>query len=148
MADGGNGGIMRRRLTGAEKAAVLAAVFAPGGSVAAAAERFGVSTAAIYMWRRKFGESPAPQYELLARRAPESPVQQTFMPVRVAALTDSVVPSRAAVAGPVGNLGRIEVTLGNGRVLKVDANIDPAALAVIVAALDGDARLRQAGPAP
>jgi hypothetical protein len=33
----------------------------------------------------------------------------------------------------------VEVTLGNGRSLKVDESIDPRALARLVAALDGEA---------
>ena len=43
--------------------------------------------------------------------------------------------------GPVGRRrpGLIEITLSNGRVVKVEESIDPAMLSRIVAALDGRA---------
>ena len=50
----------RRRRTPAEKAAILAEVVGAGGSVAAVAERHGISTATIYEWQRKsLGRAPA-----------------------------------------------------------------------------------------
>ena len=118
-----NGETMRRRLTPAEKASVLAEAFGPGGSVAAAADRFGISTAAIYLWRRQSGDNRAhhPVQQLSGVGVPYAP--RTFIPVRVAALAD----------GPA----RIEIALGNGRVVKADANVDAARLAAIVEALDG-----------
>ena len=50
----------RRRRTPAEKAAILAEVVGAGGSVAAVAERHGISPATIYEWQRKsLGRAPA-----------------------------------------------------------------------------------------
>jgi transposase-like protein len=120
-----NGEMMRRRLMPAEKEIVLAEAFGPGGSVAAAADRFGVSTAAIYLWRRHSGEHGAhhPVQRLSSADVTRAP--PAFVPVRVTALTD----------GPA----RIEIALGNGRVVKADASVAPATLAAIVDALDGRA---------
>ena len=43
----------RRAWSTEEKVAILDAAFRPGGSVAAAADRFDVSRALIYLWRKQ-----------------------------------------------------------------------------------------------
>ena len=43
----------RRSWSTEEKVAILDAAFRPGGSVAAAADRFDVSRALIYLWRKQ-----------------------------------------------------------------------------------------------
>ena len=119
MADGSNGEFVRRRLTLAEKAAVIAEAFGHGGSVAAVAERRRISSAAIYLWRR---QASGARDAGLAPAAPDASAASAFIPVRIAVRNDSPA--------------RIEIALGNGRVVKADASVDPAALAAIVAALD------------
>jgi hypothetical protein len=70
------------------------------------------------------------------------PAMPAFVPVQVAAITDqsACAPSAGKARTPRERrpAGRIEVALTNGRVVKVDEGIDPAALARLVAALDGD----------
>ena len=125
----------RRRWRPEEKVAILEEAFRSGGSVAAAADRHGVSRALIYLWRRQASEGGIPGVGV-AR-----PASLAFVPVHVSAITDQS-PTRAparrgrAAREPRGN-GRIEIALLNGRIVKADESIDPAALARIVAALDG-----------
>ncbi len=119
MRVGINGEGVRRRLTAAEKAAVLEEAFGPGGSVAETADRLRISTAAIYLWRRQAIDGGLPAAVRAAAATP------AFVPVRVSAHT--------------GASARIEIALGNGRIVKADASVDPAVLAAIVEALDGHA---------
>lgn len=123
MADGSNGEFVRRRLTLAEKAAVIAEAFGPGGSVAAVAERRRISSAAIHLWRRQAGGARDAGLAPAAPDASAASAASAFIPVRIAVRNDSPA--------------RIEIALGNGRVVKADANVDAARLAAIVEALDG-----------
>jgi len=128
----------RRRWTPEEKVAILDEAFRAGSSVAATSDRRGVSRALIYLWRRQAREGRIAGVGLAE---PEKPA---FVPVHVAAITDqrcAVPPTRTArTAREQRRVGRIEIALTNGRIIKVEECIDPAALALLVAALDGGAR--------
>ena len=123
----------RRAWSTEEKVAILDAAFRPGGSVAAAAGRFDVSRALIYLWRKQVRAGLMPGVTISEAGA------AAFAPV-------AVVPDVPAQVAPASaerpNRGRrhaglIEVRLVNGRTIRADESIDPAALARIAAALDG-----------
>ena len=123
----------RRSWSTEEKVAILDAAFRPGGSVAAAAERFDVSRALIYLWRTQVRASLIPGVTLSgAGAAPFAPVAVVpDVPAQVA-LTFAERPHRGR-----RHVGVIEVRLVNGRTIRAAESIDPAALARIAAALDG-----------
>ena len=123
----------RRAWSDEEKVAILHAAFRPGGSVAAAADRFDVSRALIYLWRKQVRAGLMPGVTLNEAGA------AAFAPVAV--VTD--VPAHVAPASAERphrgrrHAGLIEVRLVNGRTIRADESIAPAALARIAAALDG-----------
>ena len=128
----------RRRWTAEEKVEILDEAFRGGSSVAATSDRRGVSRALIYLWRRQAREGR------IAGVGLAEPEKSAFVPVHVAAITDqrcAAPPTRTAwTAREQRRVGRIEIALPNGRIIKVEECIDPAALALLVAALDGGAR--------
>lgn len=124
----------RRRWTPEEKVAILDEAFRTGNSVAATSDRRSVSRALIYLWRRQAREGRIPGVGMAETAMP------AFVPVHVAITDQSAcVPSTRKARAPRERrpAGRIEVALANGRVVKVDESIDPAALARLVTALDG-----------
>lgn len=138
----------RRRWPREKKLEVLMEALAPGASVAAVADRHGVARNLVYTWLRLAREGRLDGV-VPARRSAKEP---TFVPVEVvsAAATGGAATAAATVPGsvpvtpaapsasPRRRPGAVEIRLGNGRVVKVDESIDPAALGAIVAALDGD----------
>jgi transposase len=142
----------RRRWPREKKLEVLMEALAPGASVTAVADRHGVARNLVYTWLRLAregrldGASPV--------RGSAGAAQPTFVPVQVApvAATGDAAPEVATTpatapviltpptVSPRRRPGAVEVRLANGRVVKVDEGIDPAALGAIVAALDGDGR--------
>ena len=88
----------------------------------------------IYLWRRQAREGRIPGVGMAEHAMP------AFVPVQVAAITDqsTCAPSTREARAPRDSrpTGRIEIALANGRTVKVDEGIDPAALARLVAALD------------
>ncbi len=128
----------RRRWTAEEKVEILDEAFRGGSSVAATSDRRGVSRALIYLWRRQAREGR------IAGVVLAEPEKSAFVPVHVTAITDqrcAAPPTRTArTAREQRRVGRIEIELTNGRIIKVEECIDPAALALLVAALDGGTR--------
>jgi transposase len=123
----------RRSWSTEEKVAILDAAFRPGGSVAAAADRFDVSRALIYLWRKQVRAGLIPGVTISDAGA------AAFAPVAVVPVAPAHV---AFTSGERSNRGRrhaglIEVRLINGRTIRADESIDPAALARLAAALDG-----------
>ena len=150
--------IQRRRGWSTEdKVAILDAAFRKGGSVAAAADRFGVSRALIYIWRSRVREGLMPGVAMtdagvsafaavaIARDAAPD-VQSLPPPSPPLAAKSCRAQSCGAKSFDNGRHGgTIEVRLVNGRTIKTDESIAPDVLAELVAALDNDARLRQDG---
>lgn len=124
----------RRRWSTEDKLKVLLDALEPGASIAAVADRHGVSRNLLYTWLRLAREGRMPGLSI-GKAAP------TFVPVQVA--NEPVArpgpeppePPRQ-IAAPRRRTSSIEITLANGRVVKVDENIEPQALARIVAVLD------------
>ena len=119
----------RRSYSPEEKARFLAETVAPGARVSEVAQRHGICASLLHRWRREAEGRPVRR---LARRAAQA---ASFVPV----LVEAAAPV-AAPAGAPGTCGRgelsIDVVLRNGRVLRVGADVDAAAVARLAAALE------------
>jgi transposase-like protein len=128
-----SGGALGRR-TDAERLAIVIEAFEDGSCVSEVAERRGVSTASIYLWRRQLrGATTVDARKTPGRRSPPSahpPSPVTLVPVRIAPAVEAPAPMRAE---------QIEIAFANGRILRVCDGIDPVKLARLVAALESTA---------
>jgi transposase len=127
----------RRQWSEAEKQAIVAEAERPEANISAVARRHGIKPSLLFRWRR------------LARDARERPSTPAFIPVTLA-LPASVTPALEAAAEadappvsppPAANRQpdeqRIEITLGNGRVVRVVGGVDVDSLRRILDAADG-----------
>ena len=125
-------GVGRRRSWSSEEKVPLVGEVAERG-VAEVARRYEVCRSLLYRWRRQM-------------RRGELATTAGFVPVRIVPEVSAVRETKdeppAASAAPQNtpasevSLGRVEIVLGNGRVLRVAERIDPAVLARLAAALD------------
>lgn len=126
----------RRRWSIEDKLKVLLDALEPHASISAVADRHGVSRNLLYTWLRLARAGRMPGLSIGANAAP------AFVPVQVAsgAITgpgpETPEPRSRQIVPPRRRTSTIEITLANGRVVKVDESIDAEALARIVAALD------------
>jgi transposase-like protein len=124
------------RRTDAERQAIVSEAFEDGSCVSEVAERRGVSTASIYLWRRQLrGATTVDACKTPGRRSPpsaHSPSPVTLVPVRIAPIARNGAVEAPAPMGPE----QIEISLANGRILKVCESIDPLKLVRLVAALE------------
>ncbi len=117
------------------KARIMEEALAPGATIAGVADRHGIARSQVYVWLKKARAGKLPGISV-------SPAACTaFVPVKVEEPAVSA-PLPAPLTMPVARrrIGAVEITLGNGRSLKVDEGIDPALLARLAAALDGGRR--------
>jgi transposase len=127
----------RRRWSEAEKQAVVAESERPGVNISAVARRHGIKPSLLFRWRRlaRDGEdrqgTPAFIPLTLALPAAETPA-----PEAIAEAEASPVPPPAA-ASETPDAHRIEIALGNGRVVRVGAGVDVDSLRRILDAVDG-----------
>jgi transposase len=138
----------RRRWPVEVRLKILDEVLQPGASVAAVADRHGVTRGLIYQWLRQVREGRMPGLSLDKPEAaafvpvsiaPEASPSPRTKPVPAASLPPPTQPSSAAA--PTSNKrrgGAVEIRLANGRVIKVDEGIAPDALARLLAVVDGD----------
>lgn len=117
----------RRSWTTEQKLALVEEVSRPGASVAAIADRHGVSRSLLFDWRRQVREGTMPG----VTRTEGAP---TLVPVRV--VPDAPTP-RSSIARSGRPAASVEVVLGNGRILRVAETIRPEVLRQLAAALDG-----------
>jgi transposase len=125
-------GVGRRRSWSSEEKVRLVSEVAERG-VAEVARRYEVCRSLLYRWRRQM-------------RRGELATPAGFVPVRIVPQVSAVRETKdeppAGSAAPQNtlasevSLGRVEIVLGNGRVLRVAERIDPAVLARLAAALD------------
>jgi len=120
----------RRRFTPEQKLALVAEVSKPGVSVAALADRHGVSRSLLFEWRRQVREGLMPG----VTRVDGSPA---MVPVSVVAepRPKEMLPFHSP--GSPQATAMIEVVLTNGRVLRFPEPIRPDVLGRLAAALDG-----------
>ena len=116
----------RRRWSREDKARIIEETLAPGAKVSEIARRHGISASLVFTWRRQSRANHVPQrwrrvlppYE--SPRTPETAVSTTSEQPRAAG----------------GRNGLIEISLGGGRRVRVDASVDAAALARVLDVLE------------
>jgi len=109
----------RRNWSDADKIQIVEESFVGYRQVSATARRHGVSRSLLTTWRRQFREG-----ELCGGPSP------AFAPL-------TLLPEPAASESAACSDSRIEIVLGNGRRLLVPIDVDPAALARLLAVVDG-----------
>ena len=129
----------RRHWPDEEKRRILSEALVPGATIAAAADRNGVCRSLVYTWLRLAREGRLPGVSI------NPPSAASFVPVRIEPCISSPPPAPSPRISPDARppaasrrrTSVVEITLGNGRSLKVEDGIDPTTLARLVAALDG-----------
>ena len=120
----------RRRWSHDDKMRIVEETLAPGAKVTEVARRNGVAASVVFSWRRQ------------ARTVEK--VGACFAPVQIAAAVgtgeeNSKLPSeddRRMRQLPAARNGLIEIDLGNRRRIRVDAHVDPEALARVLDVLE------------
>jgi transposase len=126
----------RRRWSEAEKQAVVAKAERPGVNISAVARRHGIKPSLLFRWRRLARDSqdqstPTFVPVTLALPATETPA------LEAAAEADALPVSPPPAANREPAEQRIEITLGNGRVVRVVGGVDVDSLRRILDAADG-----------
>jgi transposase len=120
----------RRRWSQDDKTRIVEETLVPGAKVTDVARRNGVAASLVFTWRRQ------------ARTVEKA--EPYFAPVRIAVAAETVEETakplfeddrrvRSAVAA---RNGLIEIELGNRRRIRVDAQVDPEALARVLDVLE------------
>ena len=118
----------RRRWSQDDKARIVEETLAPGAKVTEVARRNGVAASVVFTWRR--------QARTVERVGP------CFAPVQIAAAVtgeDNAKPQsddRRMRSLSTARNGLIEIDLGNRRRIRVDAQVDPEALARVLDVLE------------
>ena len=99
------------------KREIVAASLVPGASVSLVARRYDVNTNLVFTWRKRLGETP---------RVAQAP---HLVPVMV-------VPDRLVVAPPLSSAEVIEIELPRGYRVRVGGSVNPAALRLVLDALE------------
>jgi transposase len=108
----------RRRWSREEKLAIVEEASGPCVNISAVARRHGIKPALLYRWRKELGA--------------EAPVPMSLVPVVVGSPDED----NTAVGARSGANQTIEITLTNGRALKVPIDLNAAALKRLISALD------------
>ena len=121
----------RRRWSVTDKLRIVAETQEPGARISGVAARHGVCESLVFTWRRQAREGV-----LVA------PEMATFMPVRMFGPLEPATaavphPSSQALTSPRPSSGLIEIELGNGRQVRVDSDVNLAALRRVLTALRG-----------
>jgi transposase len=124
------GGIeRRRRWSQDDKLRIVDETLVPGAKVTEVARRNGIAASVVFTWRR--------QARTIEKVGP------CFAPVQIAAAEtsgESAKPlsddDRRLRPVPVARVGLIEIDLGNRRRIRVDAQVDPDALARVLDVLE------------
>jgi transposase len=121
-----NGVERRRRWSEEEKVRIIEESFASGTKVSEVARKYGVSRGLIFAWRKEarvdgLAISPVPRL---------IPVQIAASPVVPSSLVPAplVQAPRPQARAPGRKPGLIEIDLGGGKRIRVDANVDADAL--------------------
>jgi transposase len=128
----------RRQWSDAEKQAIIAEAAQPDANISAVARRHGIRPNLLFRWRR------------LAREDQERRNEAVFIPVTIApplanteAMASEAVPmisqgasSPCSTAEATQTDNRIEIELGNGRLVRVGAGVDKDALKRVLDVVD------------
>lgn len=122
----------RRRWSLQDKLRLVAETHEPGAAVGAVAARHDVCESLLYAWRRQVRGG-------VLTAAPEMSV---FLPVHMVDTVPMATPASAPAVsrstsanGPAAPSGLIEIDLGNGQHVRVDSDVNLAALRRVLAAL-------------
>jgi transposase len=122
----------RRRWSSDEKLRLIEETLVPGAKVSEVARRNGISASLLFTWRRQARAIEAPSAVVprfaAAQIVGPDPVAKVAKPP-----SDEPLQSRPATSG---RSGLIEISLGGGRRVRVDANVDAAALARVLDVLE------------
>ncbi|MCH9808434.1 MAG: transposase [Alphaproteobacteria bacterium] len=108
----------RRRWSREEKLAIVKEASGPCVNISAVARRHGIKPALLYRWRKEFSGGGEPSVSLVPVVLEDRAPAQKPAPV-----------SRSAC-------GTIEITLANGRTIKVPVDLDAATLKRLLATID------------
>ena len=124
----------RRRWSVQDKLRLVAEMAEPGARVRAVAARHGVCESLLFTWRRQVRDGV-----LVAAEMPVfMPVQMLGTPLAVPGLSRPEPTSPASPPAPTRlQAGLIEIELGDGRQVRVGADVNQAALRRVLAALRG-----------
>jgi transposase len=128
----------RRKWSDTEKQGIVAEAAQPGANISAVARRHGIKPSLLFRWRR------------LAREARPSSTAPAFLPVTLALppacsepaapeaspSPSSPLPAAQSEAEEDRHDDRIEIELGNGRLVRVGAGVSTDALKRIIDLLD------------
>ena len=120
----------RRRWSQDDKVRIVEETLVPGAKVTEVARRNGVAASVVFTWRRQ------------ARTVEK--VGPCFAPVQITAAAETGGESAKLLSEddrrmrlvPAGRTGLIEIDLGNRRRIRVDAQVDPDALARVLDVLE------------
>jgi transposase len=122
----------RRRWSSDEKTRIVEETLVPGAKISEVARRNGISASLLFTWRRQARAIESP-----AAVVPRFTAVQIVGPGPVAEIakspSDEPPQSRPAASG---RSGLIEISLGGGKRVRVDANVDAAALARVLDVLE------------
>ena len=108
----------RRRWSRGEKLAIVEEASGSCVNISAVARRHGIKPALLYRWRKEFGD--------------DATASMSLVPVVVGSPDED----KTAVVAAVGSNQTIEITLANGRTVKVPIDLDAATLKRLISALD------------
>lgn len=128
----------RRKWSDTEKQAIVAEAAQPDANISAVARRHGIKPSLLFRWRR------------LVREAPPCSAAPAFLPVTLALppacsepaapeaspLPSSPLPAARSEAEEDRHDDRIEIELGNGRLVRVGAGVSTDALKRIIDLLE------------
>jgi transposase len=120
----------RRRWSQDDKARIVEETLVPGAKVTEVARRNGVAASVVFTWRRQ------------ARTVEK--VEACFAPVQIVAAVEPSAEDAKPLSKhdrrlqpvPAARNGLIEIDLGNRRRIRVDAQVDPEALARVLDVLE------------
>jgi transposase len=118
----------RRRWSRDDKARIVEETLAPGARVSEVARRHGISASLVFTWRRQSRVS-----QETASVVPRFACVQITEAQTEPSISTASAPPRP---GSGGRGGLIEISLGGGRWVRVDANVDAAALARVLDVLE------------
>jgi transposase len=119
----------RRRWSHDDKMRIVEETLAPGAKVTEVARRNGVAASVVFTWRRQARtvEKGGPCFALVQTTAAETRAENAKLPSE---------DDRRMRLVPAARTGLIEIDLGDRRRIRVDAQVDPEALARVLDVLE------------
>ena len=125
----------RRSWSWAQKRGIVAEI-AGEATLSQVARRHGIHTSLLFRWRRGLGAEPASTTAARDAGRETAPMPAAAPPARPALRFAPVMLSPLVASGLVPKPTLIEIVLAGGRIVRVGADVDAAALVRIIAALE------------